>query len=70
MTDIIRCRGIKEMFMKDLKEINGFHEVTEKEIDYVTQPEWKSILEKHYPGISIENKNINVDLNSETITLE
>jgi hypothetical protein len=70
MTDIIRSYGIKEMIMKDLKEINGFHEITEKEVSYVTQPEWKAILLKHYRGIDIQDKNVSVDLNNEIITLE
>ena len=70
MTDIIRTRGIKEILMKDLRELNGFHEVTDREISYVTQPEWKAILGRHYPGMDMQNRSVSVDLDSETITLE
>jgi hypothetical protein len=69
-TQIIRTHGIKELIMKDLKELNGFHEVTDRVISNVTQPEWKEILGKHYPNLNMQNKNVNIDLDSETIMLE
>ena len=70
MPNIIRTHGIKGLLLKDLKELNGFHEVTQRDINYVTQPEWKAILEKYYPGLDMNNKNISVDLENEIISIE
>lgn len=70
MTSMFRTRGIKEKIMKDLTELNGYHEVTERVYQSITQPEWQTILSKHYPGIALEGKNVNVDLSNEIITID
>ncbi len=70
MKNIIRAHGIRERIMEDLIELNGFHEVTDREISLVTQPEWKTILSKHYPHMDLEDKHVSVDLDEEIIILE
>jgi len=70
MKSIIKAKGIKESIMDDLIELNGFHEVTDREIGFITQPEWQTILAKHYPHIDLNNKNVSVDLDNETIILD
>jgi len=56
--------------MEDLIELNGFHEVTDREINLVTQPEWKAILSKHYPQMNLAGKHVSVDLDEEIIILD
>ncbi|HHY91404.1 MAG TPA: hypothetical protein GX503_07030 [Clostridiales bacterium] len=70
MRSIIRTHGIRERIMEDLIELNGFHEVTDREINLVTQPEWKAILSKHYPQMNLEGKHVSVDLDEEIIILD
>jgi hypothetical protein len=70
MKNVIRANGIRKAVMDYLTEWNGFHEVTEREIGFVTQPEWKAILSKHYPHLDLDNKNVSVDLENETIILD
>jgi len=70
MKNVIKAKGIKESIMDDLIELNGFHEVTDREIGFITQPEWKTILAKHYPDMDLKNKNVSVDLDNEIITLD
>ncbi|MDK2798508.1 MAG: hypothetical protein PWP27_615 [Clostridiales bacterium] len=69
MADIIRTPGIKEKIKKDVIEKNGFHEVTERVYEAITQAEWKEILNIYYPELVTEGKQINVDLNNETVKL-
>lgn len=69
MMNIIRTYGMKDMIISDLRELNGFHELTEREIRSITQPEWKTVLSKHYPDMDMKDRTVSVDLTRETITL-
>lgn len=70
MKSVFRTKGIKERIMDDLVELNGFHEVTDKEFNNVTQPEWKEIVTRQFPNMDLQNKKVDVDLETEIITIE
>lgn len=70
MADIIRTPGIRDKIMENIHELNGFHEVTERVYDHITQPEWREILSKYYPNLPMDGRNIHVDLKNEIIRLE
>ncbi|WHH59349.1 hypothetical protein [Petroclostridium sp. X23] len=70
MEKTFRVTGIKEKLMKDIVELNGFHEVTDQVLDNVTQPEWREIISKYYPGLIKEGDSISIDLRNEILNIK